>query len=57
MRKEIQLTQDEYNDLLTGAKFKRDRLATHIRKCALKQNEEYIKYQIEGKPLSERMKQ
>lgn len=58
MRKEIQLTLDEMRELKRGAKIQKEKyLSEHIRKCALKQNAEYIKHQFNDKPapLSERM--
>lgn len=58
MRKEIQLTLDEMRELKRGAKIQKEKyLSEHIRKCALKQNAEYIKHQFNDRPapLSERM--
>jgi len=58
MRLEMQLTPDEKKEFIRGMKISREQfLATHVRKCALKQNEEYIKYQFNDKPapLKERM--
>jgi len=58
MRKELHLTEQEKSDLLLGATIRKEKsLAAHIKKCAIKQNDEYIKYQFNDKPapLSERM--
>jgi hypothetical protein len=51
MRKELHLTAVEKQDLLLGAKIRKEKsLASHIKKCALKQNDEYIKYQFNDQP-------
>ena len=58
MRKEIHLTLVEKRDLERGQKIRKElSLASHIKKCALKMNDEYIRYQFNDKPhpLSERM--
>lgn len=58
MRKEIHLTLAEKQDLERGQKIRKElSLASHIKKCALKMNDEYIRYQFNDKPapLSERM--
>jgi len=58
MRKELHLTDVEKADLMLGAKIRKEKsLASHIKKCALKQNDEYIRYQFNDRPapLSERM--
>jgi len=60
MRKEITLTLDEKRQLQKGAKIQRERyLSEHIKKSALKMNDEYIRYQFNDKPqpLSDRMYQ
>lgn len=58
MRLEMQLSPDERKQFLQGMKIQNEKhLATHVRKCALVKNAEYIKHQFNDKPapLSERM--
>lgn len=58
LRLEIRLTPVEKAEFITGQTKRKERyLAEHVKKCALKQNDEYIKYQFNDKPapLSERM--
>lgn len=58
LRLEIRLTPVEKAEFIAGQTKRKERyLAEHVKKCALKQNDEYIKYQFNDKPapLSERM--